>query len=639
MENRLVSCPECGRAFPDESALERHRETEHQADENGWAPDENVSIAGNQDAFPCADCGKSFQSQQLLDWHRQGVHGPSGPPPSPRDSTELSRSSSRKIGCALYSVLFLGFVVAGLVFHWDAALLIAGAIGIGVIYVITLVLDERESDWKETTKAEFREKYETPPRYVEKTSPPVLTELSTEQISRVPVFVEKWRRTALETGPADRASAEKAIVAVYHTLGLSAPKIVWCSSPLAAGLARAITQRLRSHAETDDGNPVWNMALKRVKEQMSQEFWDRLRLSVDESWVNDIGACLSSRLRTDFPDQDVFLTGRRAEENSWNVAGHLIRSACGQGTFRTARDLLYPRLQRPSFPDVTTCLVSVLAGAVETTKSEVKRDERRAAESDFAYTGEVIVTDVSSPDQTRYEREKVKDRVRYTVGERPEDSIGSSVAASARNSCYGQDDAAYLLAFDYFRLSCGLTEATDGLKGQCMAAQAAGWYLPHQNICWVSERHSGLHLSVDGRLHCENGRAIEYPDGWGVYVLNGVVMEPRHVLTPAERLDPREIVKEPNVDVRRELIRKAGITRLLDYGKEVDRQGNYRLVDMSPVFKGSGIRYAPYLLMDSASLAATQHLEGVSPECRTVEQAINWRASEVAKTWKPLQLS
>jgi hypothetical protein len=121
--------------------------------------------------------------------------------------------------------------------------------------------------------------------------------------------------------------------------------------------------------------------------------------------------------------------------------------------------------------------------------------------------------------------------------------------------------------------------------------------------------------------------------------LNGVVVEARYVLTLAEQLDPEQILKERNVDVRRELLRKVGMTRLLKHGKEIDRQGSYRLIDMSPVLKGSGIRYAPYLLMDSASVAGAQHLEGVSPECRTVEQAINWRASDVAQTWTPEQLS
>jgi len=55
---------------------------------------------------------------------------------------------------------------------------------------------------------------------------------------------------------------------------------------------------------------------------------------------------------------------------------------------------------------------------------------------------------------------------------------------------------------------------------------------------------------------------------------------------------------------------------------------------MSRIFKGRGIRYGLYLLIQRASLDSAQNLEGVSHECRTVEQAINWRAFEVAKNWK-----
>lgn len=541
----------------------------------------------------------------------------------------------------MYSVLFTGLLIAGLALHWDAAFLVVGAIAITAIYLITLALDERESDWKERTRAEFRKNYETPPQYLQRTSPRALTALTHEHTARVPEFVEKWRRAALETAPADRQSAEQAIATIYHTLGLATPKIVWCTSPLAAGLTRAITQRLPPDPHPPDNDPIWVLARDRLKEPLSQAFWQSVRQSVANGWErNEIGPGLASRLRTDFPDQGAFLwDNRRAEENSWNVAGHLLRNAAGADNFERVRELIYPELERAGFPVIGPYVISGLTGAIETTKSENKHDERRAAATDFAYTGEVIVTDVSTPDQTRYEREKVKVRVRNTLGERPEDSLGNNLGASARNSCYGQDDAAFLVFFDYFRLVCGLTAATDGLKGQCRESQTAGWYLPQQNICWVSERHSEIHLNSEDRLHCETGLALEYPDGWGICALNGVVMEARYVLTPAERLNPEEVLRERNVDVRRELLRKVGMTRLLKYGKEIDRQGNYRLIDMSPVFKGSGIRYAPYLLMDSASVAGAQHLEGVSPECRTVEQAVNWRASDVAQTWKPEQLS
>jgi hypothetical protein len=217
--------------------------------------------------------------------------------------------------------------------------------------------------------------------------------------------------------------------------------------------------------------------------------------------------------------------------------------------------------------------------------------------------------------------------------------IKRSTWHSTRESSYGQHDSDCLMAFDYLRSACGLVRETDPVRGHLEQAQAAGWYIPDRYRCWVSERHNILRLNKQNRLHCDTGPALVYPDGWSIYALNGVTMKAEDILTPAEKIDPKTILTEINVDVRRELLRKVGLQRVITYGVEVDRQGTYELIDMSPIFRGNGIDYAPYLLMKNASIEGAQHFEGVSPECRTVEQAINWRASEVAKTWTPDLLS
>jgi hypothetical protein len=160
--------------------------------------------------------------------------------------------------------------------------------------------------------------------------------------------------------------------------------------------------------------------------------------------------------------------------------------------------------------------------------------------------------------------------------------------------------------------------------------------LPYKNIFFYSDKPIKCHWK-GRRLHNENGMAVEYADRWGWYALNGVVMKPEYVLTPAEKLRPDIILKETNVDIRRELLRKIGVQRMLSYGEEIDSMGSYKLVDMSPVF--TGIRYAPHLLMKNPSVDDTWHLEGIGPECHTVQEAINWRAGNVEVEWSPAQLS
>jgi hypothetical protein len=231
----------------------------------------------------------------------------------------------------------------------------------------------------------------------------------------------------------------------------------------------------------------------------------------------------------------------------------------------------------------------------------------------------------------------VWDSVGASVWDSVGDSVGASVGDSVWASGYGQHDANWLAFYDYFKEVCGLVEQTKNITGHWMIALSANWYLPHKNICWISERHNKLFINERGRLHCENGMALTYPDGWGIYALNGIQMKPEYVLTPASELSPQTVLKEQSVDIRRELLRKIGVLKMKSQGKIIETIGEYELIDMSPVF--TGINYAPHLLMRNPSLPDTFHLEGVAPQCHTIEQAINWRAGNINIRWTPAMLS
>jgi hypothetical protein len=171
----------------------------------------------------------------------------------------------------------------------------------------------------------------------------------------------------------------------------------------------------------------------------------------------------------------------------------------------------------------------------------------------------------------------------------------------------------------------------EGLWELCLSA---GWTLPHENICWVSERHCVCLRNARGQLHNERGAALEYPDGFMIYALNGVRMKPEHVTTPAEKLDATQILKESNVDIRRELIRKVGVEMMLSHlpHKVLDKRGDYEVLRID--FPGLA-QDTRFLKMKNPSIGVF-HLEGVERSCATVEQAINWRASQLnVSDWKP----
>jgi hypothetical protein len=201
-------------------------------------------------------------------------------------------------------------------------------------------------------------------------------------------------------------------------------------------------------------------------------------------------------------------------------------------------------------------------------------------------------------------------------------------------SCYGQHDANWLGFYDYFRIACSLDKETMNLCGLWEIAKNAGWFLPHKNLCWISDRHITLYRNTAGRLHREGAMALSYPDGWGIYALNGVRMSPAHVLTLAEQIDPKTILNEKNAEVRRELLRKIGIERFLGVCKHrvMDTRGDYALLSV-PL--SDEVKDARYLKMLNPSIGVW-HVEAVAPECDTVQHALNWRASQKTnEQWKP----
>ena len=125
---------------------------------------------------------------------------------------------------------------------------------------------------------------------------------------------------------------------------------------------------------------------------------------------------------------------------------------------------------------------------------------------------------------------------------------------------YGQHDASWLAFYDFFQEVCGLGEETDKLDGLWLLARSAGWALPHQNICWVSERHNILNRDERGRLHCENGVALAYPDGWSIYAWHGVRVTQDLIEKP---IAVSQIEKETNAEIRRVMLERYGFENYL----------------------------------------------------------------------------
>ncbi|MEQ4720231.1 DUF6745 domain-containing protein [Nonomuraea sp. B19D2] len=108
------------------------------------------------------------------------------------------------------------------------------------------------------------------------------------------------------------------------------------------------------------------------------------------------------------------------------------------------------------------------------------------------------------------------------------------------------------------------------------AATSCGWWWPREGVCVVSERPVAVHTEVSGddgevRLHCADGPAMRYADGWDLHSLHGTEVPPWVIMDP----DVRRIADEANVEVRRCAIEHLGWASYIE-------QAGLRLVATAP---------------------------------------------------------
>ena len=156
-----------------------------------------------------------------------------------------------------------------------------------------------------------------------------------------------------------------------------------------------------------------------------------------------------------------------------------------------------------------------------------------------------------------------------------------------------------------------------------MATTECGLYYQLDDFVIVGSKPTKILRDGAHNLHADGEAALEYADGWKLFALHGVRVPDEYALTPAEKISPETVLRETNADIRRELIRKIGVSRMLAKlpHKRMDKRGDYELLSIN---LGNGVTDARYLKMINPSIGCF-HVEGIHPGLDTVEKALNWR--------------
>ena len=229
-------------------------------------------------------------------------------------------------------------------------------------------------------------------------------------------------------------------------------------------------------------------------------------------------------------------------------------------------------------------------------------------------------------------RDQVGDQVRDQVRDQVWDQVRAQVRA--QNICWGQHDAGWLSWIDYFRVVTALACA-ERASGLIHVAECCGWWWPNRGAVVLTERPVYLSRDGWGRLHSEDRAAIEYPDGWGVYVWHGVRV-PSSVILEREKLTVAQIVSEKNTEVRRVMRNLYGNERFMrDAGaQEISRSEKHgcRLLRLHLPGDPVEIKMAELVCPSTGSV----YYERVPPDVMDALEALSWRFGVKPKEYEPI---
>lgn len=104
-----------------------------------------------------------------------------------------------------------------------------------------------------------------------------------------------------------------------------------------------------------------------------------------------------------------------------------------------------------------------------------------------------------------------------------------------------------------------LFDTVDRLSAVC------GWCWPFADVCVIVDRPECIRRDEAHRLHCANGPAVRFRDGWCVYAWHGyrIPVSAHWIITDRDRLTPESIEAERNAELRRVMLEAYGFERYL----------------------------------------------------------------------------
>jgi len=186
----------------------------------------------------------------------------------------------------------------------------------------------------------------------------------------------------------------------------------------------------------------------------------------------------------------------------------------------------------------------------------------------------------------------------------------------------------------YYRFFHEVFERNDLLHMARFNEMVSGYHTGCKEA-WIVRKPMRLKLDMQGRFHSDDGKCVEYRDGWGFYAWHGMQVPGKFILYP-EQITREEWQRESSIEVRRIMQERMGGERLIELfgGRSIDQgqRGELFAVDLV----NDPERIAHYVRVKDPSTDREYYLH-VPPFIQRADEAVAWTFGQRDRTYQPLE--
>ena len=208
---------------------------------------------------------------------------------------------------------------------------------------------------------------------------------------------------------------------------------------------------------------------------------------------------------------------------------------------------------------------------------------------------------------------------------------------------YRADDIAYA---DFFYSNGFIKDNKDTFYKYVDVIQDAGMAIYLEDRCYLLAKPT-VRVNGNGFTHSDENPAIEWKDGSGIYMLNGVTFPKDLWQNVVSGTMPfKDILAIEDIDQRTQAMRYGDVDAFMEHvkGKILDtftkttpdkKQINYRLYEI-PVEPSNTFTETAYFMTYDCPSTGKKYMSGVA-EAKTVAEAMAWKFGLTQEQWKTLQ--